>query len=92
MLDRVEVRQEPVTDPLVKQVCQHTPCHKSSDGRMQGTWIEVRIESITYIACDICGAKFGTVANANDEAVRQAYLEQQRRLACPGCGEAPFLG
>mgnify|MGYP003110207333 CR=1 FL=1 len=21
-----------------------------------------------------------------------AYLQQQRRLACPGCGEEPFLG
>jgi hypothetical protein len=20
------------------------------------------------------------------------YLEQQKRLACPGCGESPFLG
>ena len=26
------------------------------------------------------------------ERLRQLYLEQQRRLACPGCGEAPFLG
>lgn len=87
---KVEQKYAPV--PRVQQVCQHTLCHKSADGHMQGTWVEVRVESITYVACNICGAKFGTVANANDEAVRQAYLEQQRRLACPGCGESPFLG
>ena len=92
MLNRSEVGQVPAQDLIVKQACQHTPCHKSEDGQMQGSWVEIRIESITYVACNICGAKFGTVANANDEAVRQAYLEQQRRLACPGCGESPFLG
>lgn len=26
------------------------------------------------------------------EAYCRAYLEQQARLACPGCGESPFLG
>ncbi len=26
------------------------------------------------------------------EEMRRRYLEQQRRLACPGCGEEPFLG
>lgn len=26
------------------------------------------------------------------EEFRRRYLEQQRRLACPGCGEEPFLG
>jgi len=24
--------------------------------------------------------------------LRRHYLEQQQRLACPGCGEEPFLG
>jgi len=28
----------------------------------------------------------------SQEEMRRRYLEQQRRLACPGCGEAPFLG
>jgi len=28
----------------------------------------------------------------SQEEMRRLYLEQQRRLACPGCGEAPFLG
>jgi len=92
MLNRSEVAQESVPNPMVKQVCQHTACHKSEDGQMQGSWVEVRVESITYVACNFCGVQFGAVANANDEAVRQAYLEQQRRLACPGCGESPFLG
>ena len=26
------------------------------------------------------------------ERLRQCYFEQQRRLACPGCGEQAFLG
>ena len=26
------------------------------------------------------------------QRIHQLYLQQQRRLACPGCGEAPFLG
>lgn len=28
----------------------------------------------------------------SDAELYQAYLQQQRRLACPGCGEEPFLG
>ncbi len=28
----------------------------------------------------------------SQEEIRRLYLEQQRRLACPGCGEEPFLG
>ncbi len=92
MFEGSKVEQECGATPIAKQSCQHTPCHKSENGQMQGTWVEIRVDSITYVACNICGAKFGTVANANDEMIRQAYLEQQRRLACPGCGESPFLG
>jgi len=28
----------------------------------------------------------------SQEEMQRLYLEQQRRLACPGCGEEPFLG
>ena len=28
----------------------------------------------------------------SQEEMQRRYLEQQRRLACPGCGEEPFLG
>jgi len=28
----------------------------------------------------------------SQEEMHKLYLEQQRRLACPGCGEEPFLG
>jgi hypothetical protein len=28
----------------------------------------------------------------SQEEMRRLYLEQQQRLACPGCGEEPFLG
>ena len=31
-------------------------------------------------------------AKLTAEEMQAAYLEQQRRLACPGCGESPFLG
>ena len=70
MLDSSEDAGESVPDPMVKQACQHTPCHKSEDGQMQGSWVELRVESITYVACNFCGVQFGAVANANDEAVR----------------------
>lgn len=26
------------------------------------------------------------------EELQRLYEEQQRRLACPGCGEEPFIG
>jgi len=28
----------------------------------------------------------------SQEEMRRRYLQQQQRLACPGCGEEPFLG
>ncbi len=28
----------------------------------------------------------------SQEEMQRRYLEQQRRLACPGCAEEPFLG
>lgn len=28
----------------------------------------------------------------DQERLRELYHQQQRRLACPGCGEEPFLG
>ena len=72
--------------------CNHTAQHKSDDGQTLGSWVEIKIDSITYIACSCCGIKFGTKPKTDDDAARRAYLEQQRRLACPGCGEEPFLG
>lgn len=29
---------------------------------------------------------------AEQARLREEYLRQQQRRACPGCGEAPFLG
>ncbi|TWU64525.1 hypothetical protein V7x_00690 [Crateriforma conspicua] len=34
----------------------------------------------------------GANDKAEQERLQKLYLEQQRRLACPGCGESPFLG
>ena len=28
----------------------------------------------------------------SQDELRRRYVEQQKRLACPGCGESPFLG
>ncbi len=28
----------------------------------------------------------------SQEEMQRRYLQQQQRLACPGCGEEPFLG
>jgi len=48
--------------------------------------------TVTYTACNFCGVRYGKHNPSDEETVRRAYLEQQRRLACPGCGEEPFLG
>lgn len=54
----------------------------------------------TLVACPRCGELSSSTEErekpwrphetASDMEIR--YREQQRRLSCPGCGEAPFLG
>ncbi len=37
--------------------------------------------------------RVSTVAGPDDEQeIRRRYLEQQKRMSCPGCGEDPFVG
>ena len=74
------------------QSCQHVEQAKSPEGQLLGSWIEIEIDTVIYTACNFCGVRFGKHDLSDKEAGRRAYLEQQRRLACPGCGEEPFLG
>ncbi len=59
-----------------------------------GSWIEVEMGSSVRIECMACGELYGVIERIKmtAEEMQAAYLEQQRRLACPGCGESPFLG
>lgn len=80
---------------LQARVCNHTLHHKDDSGRLAGTWIETNGPYGTRVSCRVCGKFFGyhpNEAKRTDDELYKAYLEQQRRLACPGCGEEPFLG
>lgn len=70
--------------------CQHTTQHQSTSGVFLGTWIEVKVAEGSRVVCSVCGKLFEQIKS--DEEILAAYLEQQLRLACPGCGESPFLG
>jgi len=76
----------------VPQSCHHVEQVRTPDGQLLGSWIEIEIYTVTYTACNFCGVRYGKHNPSDEETVRRAYLEQQRRLACPGCGEEPFLG
>jgi len=74
-------------------VCHHTENHKNGAGELLGTWIEIQIDDGVLVQCRICNMHYGVIKNpSKDDAMLQAYLLQQRRLSCPGCGENPFLG
>ncbi len=74
--------------------CNHTADHKNAAGVLLGSWIEVEIGSTIRIECVACKKLYGVIERKtmSPEEMQAAYLEQQRRLACPGCGEEPFLG
>lgn len=45
------------------------------------------------VACTRCGGLTESKpTEAEKERLKKLYLEQQKRLSCPGCGESPFLG
>ena len=76
-------------------VCDHTPHHRDQDGRPIGSWAESTGPYGVRVACQVCDKLFGYMPNdagRTDQELHEAYLEQQRRRACPGCGEEPFLG
>jgi hypothetical protein len=79
----------------IAEVCNHTLHHKDPAGKLEGTWIETSGAYGIRVSCRVCGKFFGyhpKESDRTDEELYKAYLEQQRRLACPGCGEEPFLG
>lgn len=72
--------------------CQHTQEYRTQSGDLSGSWIEVSMESETVISCRGCGIEFQQFVEEVEAEMLRAYQEQMRRLACPGCGEEPFLG
>ena len=76
-------------------VCNHTLHHRDQDGNPLGSWIESTGGYGIRVACRVCDELFGYLPNdlgRSDQELYEAYLEQQRRRSCPGCGEEPFLG
>ncbi|MDZ4849728.1 MAG: hypothetical protein SGI77_10565 [Pirellulaceae bacterium] len=76
-------------------VCNHTLHYRDPNGNPLGSWIESNGVYGMRVACRVCDKFFGYLPNEqgrSDQEMYEAYLEQQRRLACPGCGEEPFLG
>ena len=43
-------------------------------------------------SCVRCGGLTEVRPETEEEKTRRLYLQQQARLACPGCGEEQFLG
>lgn len=91
----IEGRTESHHDGSGVSRCDHTLHLKDSAGKPLGSWVEQRTASGIRVVCRYCQKFYGyrtTRRKADEDRLRQAYLEQQRRLACPGCGEEPFLG
>ncbi len=74
-------------------VCNHTNQLSDGSGQPLGSWIATDTRHGIRYSCGGCGKLYGYQPNKKSDAeMYQAYLAQQRRLACPGCGEEPFLG
>ncbi len=84
----------PNSDGTNSTECNHTTDHKSAAGVLLGSWIEVGIGHKIRIECVACKKLYGVIERRtmSPDEMHAAYIEQQRRLACPGCGEEPFLG
>jgi len=48
-------------------------------------------ESVTAPTGDVPGPLADLSNDAQQDEYRRAYLEQLRRMSCPGCGEDPTL-
>lgn len=73
--------------------CDHTLHAIDNNGQTTGTWVVREVGGVRRVACGSCGKVYGrlhTAPHADSES-RKRYEEQQRRLACPGCGEDPFI-
>ncbi len=75
--------------------CDHTIEALDSAGQPTGSWVVQTEGGVTRVVCGVCGKLYGRL-DAGDKrqklSASQAYLLQQQRRACPGCGEEPFLG
>ncbi len=75
--------------------CEHNIEAIDREGRTTGSWTIEQSGKAQRVVCRVCGKFYGYIDTCSQakkqEQMRQAYLEQQRRLACPGCGEEPFL-
>ena len=74
-------------------ICNHTSHLLDTKGQPSGSWIAKNTKEGIGYSCGGCGSIYGyQLDKKSDAELYQAYLQQQRRLACPGCGEEPFLG
>ena len=79
------------TCPMI--VCNHTTQLSDEMGKPLGSWIATDTKDGIRYSCGGCGKLYGYQPNKKvDTDMYRAYLEQQRRRACPGCGEDAFLG
>lgn len=76
--------------------CDHTLHALDDQGQTTGSWVIEANGKSSRVVCRFCRKFYVKVEvrkqDEEQERLRQAYLEQQRRLSCPGCGEEPFLG
>ena len=74
-------------------VCDHTLHLSDANGTPTGSWSASSTNDGIHYSCACFGKLYGYQPNKKSDAeMYQAYLEQQRRLSCPGCGEEPFMG
>ena len=77
------------------KTCDHTLQALNSAGRPTGTWVIEEKGGVRRVVCGVCGKVYGRLSVGNERqkmTAHEAYLQQQQRRACPGCGEEPFLG
>ena len=84
---------DPERSQWSQPICNHMSHLSDANGQPTGSWIaKITNDGIRY-SCGCCGSFYGYQPDKKSDAeLYQAYLQQQRRLACPGCGEEPFLG
>ena len=85
--------ENPDSTPITPLICDHTLHLSDANGTPTGSWSAAGTKDGIHYSCACCGKLYGYQPNKKSDAeMYKAYLEQQRRLSCPGCGEEPFLG
>lgn len=77
------------------KTCDHTLQALNSAGQPTGSWVIEEKGGVRRVVCGVCGKVYGRLSVDNQRqkmTANEAYLQQQQRRACPGCGEDPFLG